>query len=82
MEVQLGDYVTDRLTGFKGTVSGIVKYLSGCVQALVVPVVGADGKMPESTWFDLQRLEVDPSQPRIVLENSAAPGCDAPAPHR
>lgn len=82
MSVQNGDYVVDKLTGFEGRVSGIVSYLSGCVQALVVPKVGSDGKLPDSQWFDVQRLSAMEAMGRIVLDNGPTPGCDRAAPHR
>lgn len=76
MNVQNGDFVKDRLTGFEGRVAGIVSYLSGCVQALVLPSVQPDGKLPDSVWFDVQRLEVDTKKDRVVLDNGPTPGCD------
>lgn len=77
----LGTRVRDRITGFSGVVTGFVQYISGCNQALVSPGVDKDGKLMETNWFDIQRLErTDDSL--IVLENGLTPGCDAPAPKR
>lgn len=81
MQVELGRTVQDRITGFTGVVTGIVYYLSGCHQALVVPRVRADGGLLDSQWFDLQRLRVK-TNAKIVLDNGATPGFDAPAPKR
>ena len=73
--LDLGDTVTDLITGFTGVVVGIVYYISGCNQALVVPTVDADGKLRDGSWFDVQRLVIMP-EPRIVLDNGNTPGCD------
>lgn len=74
--MELGHTVRDRITGFIGIVTGIVTYISGCSQALVVPKVKADGTLAEGQWFDLQRLELQ-SKKQITLANDATPGPDA-----
>lgn len=76
-----GRKVKDRITGFTGVVTGVVNYISGCNQALIAPPVGADGKLPDSQWFDVQRLEVV-SDETITLDNGATPGCDMAPPKR
>ncbi|MBP2232489.1 hypothetical protein J2847_005818 [Azospirillum agricola] len=78
----LGNTVTDKVTGFKGVVTGVVQYLTGCNQALVVPPMSADGKLPDSQWFDVQRLDISADIPAIVLDNAATPGCDRAPPRR
>lgn len=78
----LGKTATDRITGFKGVVTGYCEYISGCNQALVVPPVKADGTSVYPGWFDVQRLAIDESIPRVVLDNGDTPGCDMPAPVR
>jgi len=79
--MELGQKARDLVTGFTGVVTGMVVYISGCNQALLAPSVKEDGTPGGSQWFDLQRLErVGDSQ--IVLNNSATPGPDAPAPRR
>lgn len=78
----LGHTVTDRITGFRGIVTGVVEYISGCNQALVGPPVDKDGKIPDSQWFDVQRLEIDRSVSRIVLDNGNTPGFDRAPPRR
>lgn len=58
----LGLKAKDRVTGFTGVISSVTFDLYGCVQAIVNPGVGADGKPGESHWFDVSRLEVlDPA---------------------
>lgn len=52
-----GAIVEDKVTGFKGTVTGVVYMLSGSVQANVSPRVAHDGKMPDTWNIDLDRLK-------------------------
>lgn len=80
MSKLLGHKVRDKITGFTGTVTGYVQYLTGCNQGLVVGE-SKDGKAAESAWFDEQRLETLKDAP-IKLDNGKTPGCDAPAPIR
>ena len=77
-----GHMVRDVITGFAGTVTGVVIYISGCNQALVVPMVNNDGKIPDSIWFDVQRLSIVDKYTQIVLDNSKTPGCDMAPPIR
>ena len=63
----LGMRVEDRVTGFRGVVSSIGFDLYGCVQAIVNPGMCADGKLGESQWFDIARLQliaIDPVMDR------------------
>lgn len=52
----LGFRVRDVVTGFAGVVTSISFDLYGCVQAIVTPDVGKDGKQPDAAWFDTKRL--------------------------
>ena len=53
-----GFHGTDRITGFKGVITGRIDYISGCSQYLLVPAVDKDGKKREGEWFDVQRIEI------------------------
>ncbi|MBR0879513.1 MULTISPECIES: hypothetical protein [Bradyrhizobium] len=77
----LGTTQKDRLTGYVGVATGYVQYISGCNQVLVVPQMNADGKLPESHWFDVQRLERVGTE-QIVLDNTKTPGFDKEPPKR
>lgn len=77
-EQLLGRTVTDKLTSFKGIVSGYIYYMTGCNQCLVVPRA-KDDKLGEASWFDVQRLEVEPV-PVVELDNSRTPGFMTPPP--
>lgn len=80
--IKLGMKVEDVVTGFRGCCVGLVDYLSGCRQALVVPQLKADGSLPDSQWFDVQRLTEQPGTSAIVLENGPTPGFDRAPPKR
>lgn len=77
----LGTTQQDRITGFIGVATGYVQYISGCNQVLLVPKITADGKLPESHWYDVQRLE-QVGTDQIVLNNAASPGFDKEPPKR
>ncbi len=78
----LGLRARDRVTGFTGVITGVVVYLTGCNQALVVPPVDDNMKMRDAQWFDVQRLAVLTDRERVVIDNGLTPGCDIPAPIR
>lgn len=81
MKTVLGMTMRDTITGFSGVVTGRAEYISGCAQALLVPKVKDDGALPESHWFDEQRLELLLAD-QVVLKNGDTPGCDREAPKR
>ncbi len=59
----LGLRVEDRVTGMKGVVASISFDLYGCVQAIVNPGLGKDGKLSDQIWFDVSRLKVLDKKP-------------------
>ncbi len=55
--VNLGDEVEDSITGFRGIVTGIARYITGCVQVLIVPRKGCEPAKPgDECWIDEKRL--------------------------
>jgi hypothetical protein len=54
----LGLKVKDKVTGFSGVVTGVSFDLYGCIQAIVNPGMGKDGKLQEQVWLDVERLEI------------------------
>jgi len=54
----LGLDVEDRVTGFKGVVTSISFDLFGCIQAVVNPGTDKEGKVRDSHYFDVNRLEI------------------------
>ncbi len=65
----LGMKVTDKVTGFRGVVTSISFDLYGCIQAIVTPETGKDGKQEDSRWFDVQRLTITGKEPVMNLPN-------------
>jgi hypothetical protein len=82
MKTALGVTATDIITGFKGIVTGRCEYLSGCNQVLITPKIASDGSPREASWFDEQRIKIDPRANVIALENAGVPGFDKSAPKR
>jgi len=50
--IGLGDYVRDRVTGFKGIVTGITYFLNGCVRVAVQGEKLNAGVPTEVQWID------------------------------
>ena len=59
----LGLSVEDRVTKFRGVVASVCFDLYGCIQAVVNPGIGEDGKLQDSQWFDVNRLRVIDEKP-------------------
>jgi hypothetical protein len=59
----LGLKVEDKVTGMRGVVASISFDLYGCVQAIVNPGMGKDGKLADQIWFDVARLTVLDKKP-------------------
>jgi hypothetical protein len=73
----LGYVGEDKVTGFRGRITAIVRYISGCTQVCLSPKVKDDDvKLPDGSFFDIQRIMVDMSEPRLFLDNRV-PGHDA-----
>lgn len=53
----LGQKAKDKITGFKGVITGRAEYLYGCDQYCLVPQV-KDGEIKEAHWFDEGRVEI------------------------
>ena len=70
--IRMGSKVRDVVTGLEGIVTARCEYLTGCVQFCVVPR-STDGKMPDGSYIDEQRLERIEGG-ALELENVAAGG--------
>lgn len=58
MDIELGQEVKHRITGFKGIVVASCRWLSGCVRVTVQPQgVTKEGKPMEGSTFDDGELE-------------------------
>jgi len=69
-EIQLGDKVKCKVTGFVGVATSRTEFLNGCTQYDVVPKVGKDNKVPEGVSIDSQSLEVVESKKAKVIKRS------------
>ena len=81
-EFGFGDVLKDKITGFEGTVTGFAAYITGCAQLLLTPRVGGDGKYPEGTWIDVDRLEAVKKDDSGIKPNMRSGGLSSrdPAP--
>ena len=82
MRFELGIKVVDKVTGFKGTLTGIARYLTGCDQYLVAPPVDKEGKLIDSAWLDENRLEPIVGKEKIKIDSDASAGPCDPAPKK
>ena len=58
MQFELGVTAKDKITGFKGILTGYASYITGCDQYLLAPKAKKDGSVGEGKWYDENRLEV------------------------
>ncbi len=75
-----GKKYRDVVTGFEGTCTGVVDYLTGCKQLLLVSQAEG-GKSGEANWYDIDRCEEMDTAP-VVLPRRTANGPDREAPKR
>ncbi len=77
----MGCEAKDRITGFRGIVTGMAQYITGCDQALLKPKVDKEGKYVEGHWFDVGRLEyVGQGVKAVEVEGNKPPGPQPDAP--
>ncbi len=58
MKFELGIKAKDKVSGFSGTLTTYVKYLTGCDRYLIEPDVDEDNKYVEGTYFDVDRIVI------------------------
>lgn len=75
-----GKIATDKITGFKGTITGFAHYITGRDQYLITPKCGKDGKIPVAHWMDCNRLETEEPKAKIKIKTSRASGAMDQAP--
>ena len=74
--INLGDTVKDPISGFEGVAVSSHEYLHGCVRISVQPVVGDDGKLPDTASFDEPQLiviEASQEKPQPRSERTGGP---------
>ena len=85
MNIENGMLAKDVVSGFEGRVMGVVRYWTGCDQALLVPYSKEGQNKADSTWFDLERLEVIDATPLKlpgIKDGESGSGCDIAPPIR
>lgn len=75
--IELGQEVTDSVTGLRGYVIGRTMWLTGCATVGIQSRVDKDGKVPEIEWVDEIRLEEYSGEGKI-----SAVGGPQPTPQR
>ena len=58
MQINLGDYIKDPISGLKGIAVARTIWLWGCIRISIQPKNVKDGKPADEVWFDENRLEV------------------------
>lgn len=74
-----GDEVVEKITGFKGVITGTCFYLTGCNQYLITARAEKEGKEPIALWYDEGRIELVKKEV-FKMEDVASVdnGCDTP----
>lgn len=62
----LGHRAKDKITGFEGVVTSMSFDLYGCIMAALNPGLTSEGKLGESHWFDVARLDVKTTEKVLV----------------
>ena len=81
-EFEFGDIIKDTVTGFTGIFTGFSTYSTGCAQLFLTPKVQDDGKYPEGSWIDIDRLKVVKKDTSGIKPNMRSGGLSSrdPAP--
>ena len=58
LDIELGDRVRDRVTGYEGVAVCVAQWYAGCARVTVQPAMKEDGKVPEYATFDVLQLDV------------------------
>jgi hypothetical protein len=67
---ELGEKVSDVITGFTGIITGAAKYITGCNQYCIQPIDKKDKtKKLDINWFDENRLKSLPGKKIVIQED-------------
>jgi hypothetical protein len=55
--IELGKKYKDSITGFEGVATSRTTYISGCVHVGLQAPVDKDGKVPDTAFFDEERID-------------------------
>lgn len=78
--IKLGQEARDKITGFKGIITGRAQYIYGCDQYCLVPPA-KDGQLEATQWFDEGRIRVigkGVSPENVRVERPGGPQRDCP----
>jgi len=79
----LGMLGRDKVTGVVGVVTSISFDLFGCIQVVLQPQVGENGKCEDGRWFDIGRVGITNAEPVMPTpdfdQGSVAEGKKGPA---
>lgn len=56
--IELGDEVKCKITGFQGIVTGYCKHLTGCDRISIQPPVKYDMRVPDAMWTDVATVDI------------------------
>ena len=76
--INLGDEAKDKITGFKGVITGRCEYLNGCVRWLIPPKKLKDEKMIDAEWIDDQQVEVTKKEKKMAIKERGGPSKNPP----
>ena len=73
-----GQSVKEKITGFKGIITGTCYYLTGCNQYLITAKQVNESKEPIALWYDEGRLELIEDGVTVKAEEVVGEelGCD------
>ena len=65
----------DKITGLEGVLTSVSFDLYGCIQVVLHPGLDDKGKFHDSTWFDINRIELLPDsrvmKPPVIKPNES-----------
>ncbi len=68
----LGKTVRDKITGAEGVVTSISFDLYGRVQSMIKRPIDKDGRVPDSFWHDIKRVEIIDNKEVMPVPNFGA----------
>lgn len=82
-QIELGDEVGDKVTGFKGIAIADTHWLNGCHRFMVQPKgTDKDGKTFATESFDVEQLKVLKKHAIVLQEKVPVTNGPMPEPHR
>ena len=79
--IKLGQQAKDKVSGFKGILTGRASYITGCDQYCIAPTVGKDGEVKDGRWFDEGRIQITGKGINIfdvLTDKKGGPAIDCP----